>query len=71
MFKQVYGLTFNPFDKEIETDKLYKSSDYNELEQRLKYMLDNRGIGIIVGELGIGKSTCLRRFAEHANKSLY
>ena len=71
MFKQFYGLTFNPFDKEIEIDKLFKSSDLNELEQRLRYMLDNRGIGLIVGEPGTGKSTCLRRFAENANKSLY
>lgn len=71
MFKQFYGLTFNPFDKEIEIDKLFKSSDFNELDQRLKYMLDNRGIGLVVGEPGTGKSTCLRRFAENANKSLY
>lgn len=71
MFKQFYGLTFNPFEKEIEIGKLFKSSDFNELEQRLRYMLDNRGIGLIVGEPGTGKSTCLRKFAENANKSLY
>lgn len=71
MFKQFFGLTFNPFDKEIEVDKLYKSEDITELEGRLKYMLDNRGMGLIVGEPGMGKSTCLRKFAENANKSLY
>lgn len=71
MYKQFYGLTFNPFDKEIETDKLFQSNDFNELRERLKYMLDNRGIGLIVGEPGTGKSTCLRRFAENVNKSLY
>ena len=71
MYKQFYGLAFNPFDKEIETDKLFQSSDFNELGERLKYMLDSRGIGLIVGEPGTGKSTCLRKFAEGANKSLY
>jgi general secretion pathway protein A len=71
MFKQFFGLTFNPFDKEIEVDKLYQSEDLKELDQRLKYMLDNRGMGLIVGEPGMGKSTCLRKFAENANKSLY
>lgn len=71
MFKQFFGLTFNPFDKEIEVDKLYQSEDLTELDQRLKYMLDNRGMGLIVGEPGMGKSTCLRKFAENANKSLY
>ena len=71
MFKQFFGLTFNPFDKEIEVDKLYQSEDLKELDQRLKYMLDNRGMGLIVGEPGMGKSTCLRKFAENTNKSLY
>ncbi len=71
MFKQFYGLTFNPFDKEIDADKLYQSEDLTELDQRLKYMLENRGIGLIVGEPGMGKSTCLRKFAENTNKSLY
>ena len=71
MFKQFFGLTFNPFDKEIEVDKLYQGEDLTELEGRLKYMLANRGIGLIVGEPGMGKSTCLRKFAENANKSLY
>lgn len=71
MFKQFYGLTFNPFDKEIDTDKLYQGEDLRELEQRLKYMLENRGIGLIVGEPGMGKSTCLRKFAENTNHSLY
>ena len=71
MFKQFFGLTFNPFDKEIEVDKLYQSQDLKELDQRLKYMLDNRGMGLIVGEPGMGKSTCLRKFVEDTNKSLY
>lgn len=71
MFKQFYGLTFNPFDKEIESNKLYQGADLRELEQRLKYMLYNRGIGLIIGEPGMGKSTCLRKFAENTNRSLY
>ncbi|MGI6752228.1 MAG: ExeA family protein [Anaerovoracaceae bacterium] len=71
MFKQFFGLTFNPFDKEVEVDKLYQGEDLTELEGRLKYMLDNRGMGLIIGEPGMGKSTCLRKFAENANKSLY
>lgn len=47
MFKQFFGLTFNPFDKGIDVDKLYQCEDLTELEGRLKYMLDNRGIGLI------------------------
>lgn len=71
MFKQHFGLKFNPFDKEIPTDKLFSSTDSKELDSRLKYMLDSRGICLIVGEPGSGKSTALRKLTENLNNSLY
>lgn len=71
MFRQYFGLKFNPFDKEIPTDKLYESRDLKELDSRLKYMLENRGICLIVGEPGSGKSTGLRKLIENTNRSLY
>lgn len=71
MYRQHFGLKFNPFDKEIPTDKLYASQDMRELDSRLKYMLDNRGICLIVGEPGSGKSTGLRKLTENLNRSLY
>lgn len=71
MFRQHFGLKFNPFDKEIPTDKLFVSRDTNELDSRLKYMLDSRGICLIVGEPGSGKSTGLRKLSENLNRSLY
>lgn len=71
MYRQHFGLKFNPFDKEIPTDKLYASRDMKELDSRLKYMLDARGICLIVGEPGSGKSTGLRKLAENLNRSLY
>ncbi|MBS3994436.1 MAG: AAA family ATPase [Alkaliphilus sp.] len=71
MFKQHFGIKFNPFDKEISTDKLFVTQDTKELESRLKYMLDSRGICLIVGEPGSGKSTSLRKLTENLNRSLY
>jgi general secretion pathway protein A len=71
MFKQHFGLKFNPFDKEIPTDKLFASRDNRELDSRLKYMLDARGICLIVGEPGSGKSTSLRKLTDNLNRSLY
>lgn len=71
MFRQYFGLKFNPFDKEIPTDKLFASRDMKELDSRLKYMLDTRGICLIVGEPGSGKSTGLRKLVESLNRSLY
>jgi general secretion pathway protein A len=71
MYRQHFGLKFNPFDKEISTEKLFASRDTKELDSRLKYMLDSRGICLIVGEAGSGKSTCLRKLMDNLNHSLY
>jgi type II secretory pathway predicted ATPase ExeA len=71
MFTQHFDLKFNPFDKEISTDKLFSSRDSKELDSRLKYMLDSRGICLVVGEPGSGKSTALRKLFDSLNRSLY
>jgi type II secretory pathway predicted ATPase ExeA len=71
VFKQYFGMKFNPFDKEIEPGNLYESRDLKELGSRLKYMLENRGICLVVGESGSGKTAALRRFAEGLGPLLY
>jgi type II secretory pathway predicted ATPase ExeA len=71
MFEQHFGLTFNPFDKEIEPDRLFVSRDLKELSTRLKYMLNNRGICLLTGEPGAGKTTALRKFAASLNPATH
>ena len=71
MFKQHFGMKLNPFDKDIETDSLYIGGDLKELDSRLKYMLENRGIFLLVGEPGSGKTAALRKFADELGPSLY
>jgi general secretion pathway protein A len=71
MYKQHFGLKHNPFDKEIPIENLFESHDMKELDSRLCYMLKNRGICLIVGEPGSGKSTGLRKIVENVNHSIY
>lgn len=71
MYRQYFGLKYNPFDKEISTENLFLSKDMKELDSRLKYMLDARGICLVIGEPGSGKSTVLRKMVETLNHSLY
>ena len=71
MFKQYFGLKFNPFTKEISTEHLYSSGDLLELSSRLEYLQGIRGIGLLAGEAGSGKSTALRRYTDNLNPSLY
>ena len=71
MFKQYFGMKFNSFDKEIDSANLYAGKDLIELEGRLKFMLENRGIFLLVGEPGSGKTAALRKFADGLGPSLY
>ncbi len=71
MFTQFFGLKFNPFSKEIPAQDLFLSQDLRELESRLKYLQSTRGIGLIAGEPGSGKSSALRKYVSELNPSLY
>lgn len=71
MFTQFFGLKFNPFSKEILADQLFLSRDIVELDSRLKYLQHTRGISLVVGEPGAGKSTALCRYVGELNPALY
>lgn len=62
MYKAYYGLTREPFPKDVEPENLFRSSEFSELEGRLKYMKRQRGIMLITGEPGSGKTTAIRNF---------
>lgn len=71
MFTQYFGLKFNPFTKEVPVDKLFISEDLLELESRLKYLQNTRGIGLVAGEPGSGKTTALRKYVSELNPALF
>lgn len=71
MFTQFFGLKFNPFRKETPVDELFSSEDGQELNSRLQYLQQTRGIGLIIGEPGMGKTTALRRYVQSLNSALY
>lgn len=71
MFTQFLGMKFNPFTKEIAPQHLFQSKDLLELDSRLKYLQTTRGIGLIIGEPGSGKSTALRKYVNELNPALY
>ena len=71
MFKQFFGMKANPFEKDVQTSDMYKGEDIKELESRLKYMLECRGIFLLVGEPGSGKTAALRKFTGELGASLY
>ena len=64
MFQEFYGFTSTPFSRGLPTSKLFGASGQAELKARLSYLLGERGIALITGEIGSGKSTALRAFVD-------
>ncbi len=72
MEKTYFGLSYDPFDKRYQArGPTVASSDFTEMIQRLNYLKDMRGIGLITARPGMGKSFGLRCFAEALNPSQY
>lgn len=67
MYKAYYGLTREPFPKDIEPENMFKSSGFTELTGRLNYMKKQRGLMLITGEPGSGKTTAVRNFVSGLN----
>ncbi len=72
MFHSYYGLSFNPFDKELSLEKdRFHFRDMEEMLSRLDYLKDTRGIGVFTAKPSMGKSFALRCFANGLNPNLY
>lgn len=71
MYKSFYSLTHTPFAKEVKTSDSYRSTAFLETIARLDYLKKTRGMGLVVGEPGAGKTFALRAFAESLNPALY
>ena len=62
-----FGLRKMPFSKEITTDNLFCTYDQKEALARLGYIKQYRGIFLLTGEPGGGKTTIIRKFVEGLN----
>jgi len=59
MFQQFYGFSRLPFSKDIAPQDLFQAEGQQELCARLTYLVKERGLGLVTGETGSGKSTAL------------
>lgn len=51
MFRSYYGLSFNPFDKQMCREKdRFLSKDISEMMNRLDYLKDTRGSGVFTAD---------------------
>jgi type II secretory pathway predicted ATPase ExeA len=72
MFKEYYGFSKNPFDKQFLSEKdAFASKDYKEATSRLSYLKNIRGIGVFTAAPGFGKTFALRCFAKGLDRNLH
>ena len=60
MYLRHFALTGLPFETPAHTDELFESNSRREAEARLQHLIELRGIGLLTGEVGSGKTTVCR-----------
>ena len=71
MYTSYYGMSCNPFLKDVIVEQAYKSKDYEECISRLNYLKEVKGLGIFLADAGLGKTFTLNAFIKSLNKDLY
>jgi len=71
MYRAYWNMEFNPFSKEIDVNKLFRTTDFNEALTRLEFLHKTRGIGLFTGSPGSGKTYAIKYFLENLNAGLY
>lgn len=61
MYLRHFAFTRFPFENSLHADELYASGARREAEARLKHLIELRGIGLLTGEVGSGKTTVCRQ----------
>ncbi len=64
MYRAYWNMEFDPFSKEIDIKKLFKTNDFNEALTRLEFLNTTKGIGLFTGNPGSGKTYAVKYFLE-------
>jgi type II secretory pathway predicted ATPase ExeA len=71
MYLKHFALTHFPFDHTLAATALFAANAQAEAEVRLRHLLELRGIGLLTGEPGSGKTTLCRRLTDALHPGLY
>jgi len=68
---QHFGLKTMPFIKHIAPDDTFPSQQFEECIARLGFIVGQRVLGVLTGEVGAGKSTALRKLRHTLDPSTH
>lgn len=71
MYLSFFGMEFNPFDKSIDTKHAFETEDFKIMKNRLEFLKDNKGLALITGVSGVGKTFSIRAFLSSLNPNLF
>lgn len=71
MYLTHFGFTHYPFERALSPDELFASSAAREAQARLQHLIELRGIGLITGEVGSGKTSVCRQLNASLHPGLY
>ena len=71
MYLRHFAFTRLPFAANLAADELFASASRQEAEARLRHLLDLRGIGLLTGEVGCGKTTVCRAVTASLHPGLF
>jgi type II secretory pathway predicted ATPase ExeA len=71
MLNAVFGITRNPFDKNIAPKDAFYSATWKPALRKLELLIKHRGIGLVAGDSGTGKSTLVRLSISTLNLKAY
>jgi len=67
--RSYFGLRSLPFTKDLDADETFSVPSQERALERLRYLVDRKGIGALFGAPGCGKSTLLRELTASLGKT--
>lgn len=71
MYLSHFSLTHFPFERTLHSDELFASGIAREAQVRLNHLVELRGIGLLTGEVGAGKTTVCRQLSANLHPGLH
>jgi len=71
-YLEYYSLKEHPFSNVVDNRFYYNSLQHSNALVKLKYAVDTRkGLVVVIGDIGTGKTTLARRFLEDLDEDIY